>query len=160
MRFPKVFVNTNPRVLCQCWYRESSAAVPTYLGARYPHRHKHPRVRVQATEIELAQCPLGALRHFRPPLLPVRSALNMQGGASSERLTRMRCLLFSMQRALRIRGTICIGHGEGTLSPPFSSLLLFLPPSFPLLFRFFFFKNSNKNWSHLSKVSARESSQS
>ena len=57
MRFPKVFVNTNPRVLCRCWYRESSAAVPTYLGARYPHRHKHPRVRVQATEIELAQCP-------------------------------------------------------------------------------------------------------
>ena len=88
MRFPKVFVNTNPRVLCRCGYRESSAAVPTYLGARYPHGHKHPRVRVQSTEIELAQCPLGALRHFSPPLLPVRSALNKQGGASTERLTR------------------------------------------------------------------------
>ena len=40
--------------------------VGSSLGARYPHRHKHPRVRVRATEIELAQCPLGALRHFSP----------------------------------------------------------------------------------------------
>ena len=60
-----------------------------------------------------------------------------------------------MQRAFKNKRHD-IGHREGTLSPPFSSLLLFLPPSFPLLFLFFFFKNSNENWSHLSKVSASQ----
>ena len=101
MMFPKVFATTktlglgccvgagidNPQQLCQpIWGLDTRTNTNTQEFLR-------------TTEIELAQCPLWALRPLLSLCCPCGPAQNISKAEPTERLTRMRCLWFKFQRA-------------------------------------------------------------